>query len=237
MSTEPDLLSETLSVTTAPEVVLEATIGYHDDTTLDRMVVLFPPHPCLGGDSANNVITALFREAVSRGALAMSFDYRGVREGHLGGRSLLAVWDDFEAAGRFDPVVADALAVIGHVRDSVCPSAALWYAGYSFGSLVALQAAHRLRPEGLAGISPPLLAYDLAPWLALTPPPRWWLAPTDVFCPTGALEGLGVEPRHIHVFPGDDHFFRGTEPALAQAVLGDLLGAAAEPIATEGIST
>lgn len=228
MGVNADYLGEIITVETEPGVALQATVGYQDHTPLDRLLVVFPPHPSLGGDSANNVVAALFRQAVARPVLAMTFDYRGVREGRVGETSLLAYWDRLEESRDFRPIVQDAVAVIRRVRDSFNPDAALWFAAYSFGNLVALQVAREVAVRGFAGISPPVFEYDIAPLLTGVPLPIFWIAPQDAFCPAGALDGLGTGRLCVREFPSEDHFFRGSEEALAGRVLEGLFGEATE---------
>jgi alpha/beta superfamily hydrolase len=219
-----DYLGETLAVTAEPGLVLQATVGYRDDTPLDRMLVIFPPHPSLGGDSANNVVAALFRQAVAMRVLAVTFDYRGVREGSVHGTHVLTYWDRLEAAKDYSPLCHDAVQVIRRVRESFNPQAALWFAAYSFGNVVALATARELEVRGIAGISPPVFEYDVRPLLTDRPLPIFWLAPGDPFCPAGALDGLGGGRLPVREFPSEDHFFRGAETALARRVLEELLG-------------
>ena len=225
MTAEAGFLGEILRVETEPGIVLQATVGYQDDTPVDRLLVIFPPHPSLGGDSDNNVVRALFQRAVARNLLAVTFDYRGVREGRVGDISLLTYWDRLEAAQDYSPIVSDALCLIRRVRDSFHSQAALWFAAYSFGNLVALAAAQKVEVHGIAGISPPLLAHDFEPWLGGKPAPIFWAAPGDVFCPAEAWEALGQRQLDVRCFPAEDHFFRGVENEVADAVLEALLGA------------
>lgn len=237
MAADSDFLGEILTVETEPGLVLSATVGYQDDTPLDRLVVIFPPHPSLGGDTANNVVRGLFRQAVSRPVLTMTFDYRGVREGKVGESSLLAYWDRLEATRDFRPIVEDAVAVIRRVRNSFDRDASLWFVAYSFGNLIALQTARELQVRGFAGISPPVFEYDLGPLFAGVPRPTFWIAPHDAFCPAGALDPLGTGRLCVREFPSEDHFFRGAEEALARQVLKGLLGGAPTERSPDGRAT
>lgn len=91
------------------------------------MAVLCHPHPVHGGTMATSVIPTLQRALVSRGWLALRFNFRGAgaSEGAYDG-----------GKGEVD----DARAALDHVI-GLAPGAPVAMLGWSFGALVALRAA------------------------------------------------------------------------------------------------
>lgn len=219
--------AEEIPVDLEPGVRVTATVAYGERTAVDRLLVLFPPHPSLGGDTRNNVLQALLREGTRREWLTLLLDYRGTASGRVGSEPQMAYWDRLDAAQDYTPIVHDCERVIGHVCRSFGTRPELRLAGYSFGALLALQVAVPLRATAVAGISPPLTAHDFAPWLAPAPRTRLYAASDDPFCPLPLFQETGRRYPAVstEVLAGDDHFFRGSETHVAAAVLAPLLEA------------
>jgi uncharacterized protein len=97
------------------------------DGTARGVAVLCHPHPVYGGTMATSVIPTLQRALVSRGWLALRFNFRGAgaSEGSYDG-------------GRGE--VDDARAALDHVV-GLAPDVPVAMLGWSFGALVALRAA------------------------------------------------------------------------------------------------
>ena len=192
-----------------PSGPLEARVEDPAPGTAPAVVgVVCHPHPLHGGTLQNKVVHTLARAMQELGAPTVRFNFRGV-----GG-----------SAGHYDGgpgELEDALAACAWARQRwSCP--ALWLAGFSFGSAVALQAATVVRPRSLVTVAPPVgriivspVARPACPWLVVqgdrdelvdvVQVRRW----ADEFSPPPRLVVLGEA----------EHFFHGRLGELRAAVL------------------
>jgi len=186
--------------------LLEARVEEPEPGSRPAVVgVVCHPHPLYGGTMQNKVVHALGRAMQELGAPTVRFNFRGV------GASAGA-YD----AGRGE--VDDAVAVVDWAR-ARWNCQALWLAGFSFGSAVALQAAAIVRPVALVTAAPPvgrLLAATTA-----HPRCRWLVVQGDqdelVDFATVQTWARGFEdPPEFAAMQGAEHFFHGR--------LGDLRG-------------
>lgn len=170
--------------------------------------VVCHPHPLHGGTMTNKVVHTVARALQEQGLPTLRFNFRGV------GRSE-GTYDE----GRGE--TADALAVIAWGR-AQWPGAPLTLAGFSFGSMVALQAATSAHPVRVITVAPavnnPAYAHIKAPecpWLILQ-------GEADQLVDAGAVRSFAARcspPPTLRLFPGVDHFFNGHLPELREAVL------------------
>ena len=124
------------------------------------VAIICHPHPLQGGSMTNKVVTTLERALNELGLATVRFNFRGV--GATAGS-----YD--HGNGETDDVFAIA-AWLARVR----PHDALWLAGFSFGSYVALRAAERLSLKQLIKIAPAVTMRNFAqlrapgcPWLVI----------------------------------------------------------------------
>lgn len=216
-------LGETFTVPAHDGELLHVTAAYRDDTDVNQLVMIYPPNPILGGDSQNNVVQALLEEGANRGALAVSFDYRGTADGQVGDVDMMTYWESLNEKGDFSDILKDIQAVVDAVKKAFGSAGCQALIGYSFGCLMALQSAERLGCQNVAGISPPAGEYNFTPFpggLNL----KIFVAPDDLFCPAEEAKGIfGDYGYPVIEIPSDDHFFRDTEPLLAQQVFDSLM--------------
>jgi hypothetical protein len=175
--------------------------------------VICHPHPLYGGTMQNKVVHSLARAMQELGAPTVRFNFRGV-----GG-----------SAGTYDAGVGeldDALAVCAWARRR-WNCAALWLAGFSFGSAVALQAAQSVAPQALVTVAPPVGRIIVAP---VPRPACPWLVVqgdhdelVDVAHVRRWSAGYAPPPQLV-VLQGAEHFFHGRLGDLRAAVLGFLSG-------------
>lgn len=161
------------------------------------------PHPLYGGSMHNNVVEALLRAAAGAGWASLRFNFRGVG-GSTGSHD--------QGRGEED----DLLAAAAWLKERA--EAPLALLGYSFGSLVAANAASRL--PGLAGgiwVAPPLILGELPPWPQDAGPLLIIVGSEDEYSQVGWLEeyvgGMGARGSLV-IVQGGDHFFWGGESAL-----------------------
>ncbi len=125
-----------------PAGLLETLVELPEQDARHGTAVICHPHPLHGGTMHNKVVTMLSRSLVELGLATVRFNFRGV--GASAGS-----YDD--GNGETD----DLRAVVDWVRRER-PDDALWLAGFSFGSYVALRAAAVLAPQQLIQIAPPV---------------------------------------------------------------------------------
>jgi alpha/beta superfamily hydrolase len=200
-----------------PAGVLEARIEEPEPGTRPTAVgVVCHPHPLYGGTMQNKVVHTLARAMQELGVPTVRFNFRGV-DGSAG------AYDG--GVGELD----DALAVCAWARRRWgCD--ALWLAGFSFGSAVALQAAQTVAPRALVTVAPPVGRIIVAP---VPRPACPWLVvqgDRDELVDVAQVQrwaGDFAPPPRLVVLEGAEHFFHGRLGDLRAAVLGFLSGEAA----------
>lgn len=122
------------------------------------VAVIAHPHPPDGGTMNNKVVTSIARALAECGVASVRFNFRGVGQSE-------GAYDE----GRGETL--DFLAVAQWLQ-AARPDDALWLAGFSFGSWVALRAARQLPAKQMVCIAPPVGFRDFTGVLA---PPCPWL--------------------------------------------------------------
>ena len=106
------------------------------------VAIISHPNPQQGGTMFNKVVTTLERGLLDLGLSTVRYNFRGIGETE-------GVHD--EGRGESDDLVAIAEWALAQKS-----GAALWVAGFSFGSYVTLRAAPRLSPAQMILIAPPV---------------------------------------------------------------------------------
>ncbi|MBI1886627.1 MAG: alpha/beta fold hydrolase [Chloroflexi bacterium] len=212
-------MSETRPVTIpCGDIALEAVVHLPAGKAAGAVVVCHP-HPMHGGDMHNHVVVTLCRVLAESGLAALRFNFRGT--GRSGGRHE-------EDSGEQQDVVA-ALKAAAEVEGV---DGRLGLAGYSFGAVVAAQAASQVSGLGaLVLVSPPaapvmvLLSLEASgdlpsPLSTFTGPKLLIAGDADVYARPRELktlaEGLGPSCELV-LLPGVDHFWSsGFENAAAR---------------------
>ena len=158
--------------------------------------VVCHPNPPDGGTLHNKVVTMAARALSELGLAAVRFNFRGVGQ----------------SQGSFDQgrgETLDLLAVTDWLR-KVRPNDALWLAGFSFGSWVALQGARHLPVKHMISIAPPV---GLREFAGVLPPPCPWLVvqgeTDDIVDPQSVydwIDSLKDKPTLVRM-PDAGHFF------------------------------
>mmetsp|Transcript_9184 Transcript_9184/g.15266 ORF Transcript_9184/g.15266 Transcript_9184/m.15266 type:complete len:233 (+) Transcript_9184:24-722(+) len=176
-------------------------------------VLLTHPHPKLGGDMHNNVVTALARGLTKQGFTILAINFRGV--GNSQGSSSWAGKDerkDVKAALEFLKQQPD-IQGVGLV-------------GYSFGSAVGCG----VDCDGLKGYVAVSYPYGRVASCALGShfkladrnlPKLFLIGKDDQFANVNSLESFvtGMDhPGKVEVFDNVDHFWHGEEKKLLQPV-------------------
>ena len=176
--------------------------------------VLCHPHPLYGGEMHNNVVSALAHAFQKENIATLRFNFRGV------GRSE-GSHDEGEAERE------DVKAAVTALLDRQ-PVSTVVVAGYSFGSMVGLQAgADDARVHHLIGVAFPLGLRDPAFLVNVTKPLLLISGDRDSYSPIPDLTALVTKisaPKQLEVVSGADHFFMAREGEVAQAAVAFLRG-------------
>ena len=187
---------------------IEVATALPDASVARRGTVLIcHPHPLHGGTMQNKVVTTTERALRELGLATVRFNFRGVGSSE-------GTYDE----GRGES--ADALELAAWIQ-RVRPGDALWLAGFSFGSFVALKAAQSLPVAQLVSIAPPVERYEFThlpppkcPWLVLMGDADDVVEPEAVFA---WVETLSPKPT-LERFAGAGHFFHGRLIELREAI-------------------
>lgn len=168
-----------------------------NDQQRDVVCIICHPHPVHGGTMHNKVVYTVASALHELGIKTVRFNFRGVQksEGEFA-----------HAMGELE----DLLAVHAWVKH-VCPTADVWLAGFSFGSLIALKAtAHIPEVKQLITVAPPAGAVYFqevpvvhCPWLLIQGEQDEVIASDTVF---DWVATLSQKPTLIKV-PEAGHFF------------------------------
>ena len=163
------------------------------------VAVVCHPLPTGGGTMDNKVVTMTARSLRELGITTVRFNFRGT------GRS----------QGEFDHgegETADLAAVVAWVRGQR-PADAVWLAGFSFGSYVALRMNAALAPAALISIAPPVGRWDFAhvpvpamPWLVIQGDEDELV---DANAVQAWVDSSGAPDATLRRLPGASHFFHG----------------------------
>lgn len=198
---------ETVWLETIDGIEVEADIVRTDAPVVRATVVIGHPHPLYGGDRHNHVVAAIQRAAARLDCHSVAVDFRGV--GNSGG-----LHDDGDSE-RLDLMAACELA------DMMNPDGSIIMAGYSFGSVVALNVSHPMIHGWLAVAPPvamltsdPVATRHAAPKILLAPEHDQFTAPEELRTRVAEWQGTSVVD-----LPGVDHMIAvGAETAAHDAL-------------------
>lgn len=179
-----------------PVGVIELIAARADDEPKAGTVVICHPHPLQGGTMHNKVVTMLERSVRELGLDTVRFNFRGVGA----------------SSGSFDEGIGegdDVAAIVAWLRECK-PDDAIWLAGFSFGSYVALRQAQALDVAALITIAPPVGRWDFdamalptCPWLVVQGDEDEVVDPAAVFAWIDSL----AEPPQLVRMADTGHFF------------------------------
>jgi uncharacterized protein len=187
---------------------LEGLLHLPPDTPSPGIVVAHP-HPQYGGDMHNIVVNALCEAALSVGAAALRFNFRGV--GFSQG-----AYDNGDGEQRD---IGAALDFLRSLPDIGGRPVAL--AGYSFGAMVAVRYAHeRIDLAALVSVANPTQRGPRLE-LQLKVPTLFITGDRDKYCDGELLkeyrEQIGPDVT-VEILHGVDHFWVGSTDRLKEAV-------------------
>ncbi len=193
------------------------------DTTAGPVpgVVVCHPHPVLGGDMENPVVTAICR-ALHRGGIAsLRFDFRGVGESEGEFTNGAKEGDDLRAAIR----MLGSLPGVDKKRIAV--------AGYSFGAGVVLGAPGQWRSvQSVVAIAPPLSTVRKSPIARDDRPKLFVVGRLDKVAPSVELQAeldKMKPPFEFAELADADHTLLDNEEQVAETVVEFLTATLGEP--------
>lgn len=212
---------------------IEGLLSYAETTQAPRAkVLLCPPHPFLGGDMHNNVISHLSSALAQQDYLVLCFNYRGIGASESN-RSLeadqLAFWDNSTCPDYEAEMHTDCRSALAWLRRQLDPRLPVLAVGYSFGCLPALDMTRSEEAvTACALISPPLNKWPIpAEQVQFQKPKGLFYSPGDFACDADRLRALFeamAAPRELSEIEDADHFFINKEPLLGERLSGFLAG-------------
>ena len=202
-----------------PEVIFSGPEGRIEgrytpsDNPHAPIILLLHPHPLHGGTMNNKVVYTMFKVFVANGFSTLRFNFRGV------GKSQGSYADG-------EGELTDAAYALDWLQIQNESTKNVWIAGFSFGAWVAMQLLMR-RPEieRFVCVAPPVNMFDFS-FLAPCPTSGIILqGEADTVVPDVQVDDM-VEKLESHrgtrleyqKFEGADHFFKGKEKTLINAI-------------------
>ena len=174
-------------------------------------MVVCHPHPVLGGDMENPVVTAICRVLQRYGIASLRFNFRGIGE----------------SEGQFtngDKEGDDLRAAIGMLQSLPgVDKKRIALVGYSFGAGVVISVPGPLRSvRSMVAIAPPLSSVRRSPTAQDERPKLFIVGQQDRVAPSVDLQSeLDTMPPHVEFteFPDADHTLSGYERPVAERVV------------------
>ncbi len=149
----------------ADTLKLEGILTYDEDALPSSAILLCAPHPNLGGDMDNNVITSIARVSADMGFLSLRFNYRGVGNSESHEKDIVQkfhYWEESLHGRNLMDAVTDTQAALDFLLSQIAVHDRIFVAGYSFGALVGMKmGTESSRVLAFASISTPFGRYNL----------------------------------------------------------------------------
>ena len=204
---------------------LEGILSYDENTLMPQLVLLCAPHPHLGGDMENNVITAFGTVLAKNGFAALRFNYRGVggSESRLNNiAEIYEYWEEVLNTDNYSDAQDDAVSALDYLKSAVDGNE-IYVVGYSFGAVVTMRLGFNNKDiSAFASISLPFGRFDTT-FLSDCKKPKLFICTDNDFATSieEVEKGmLGIsEPKILDIIDGCDHFYIDKELEIANKVL------------------
>jgi hypothetical protein len=204
---------------------LEGVLSYDENTLSPPLVLLCPPHPHLGGDMENNVITELGKVLAENGFAALRFNYRGVGNSESKLNNIAEIYEYWEEILNNDDcsdAIVDATSAINYLESTV-GTKKMFIVGYSFGAIVAMMlSVKNANIRAFASISTPFGRFDTA-FLSDCKQPKLFICADNDFASSLEEVEKGMlnisEPKILDIMYDCDHFYIDKELEIANKVL------------------
>ncbi len=204
---------------------LEGVLSYDENVLNPPMVLLCPPHPHLGGDMDNNVITSLGSVLAENGFAMLRFNYRGVgnSESKLGNiAEIYEYWESILNNDDCSEAIVDATSAIKYLESTVGTNK-IFIVGYSFGAIVAMMlSVENADIKAFASISTPFGRFDTS-FLSDCKKPKLFICADNDFASSLEEVEKGMlnisEPKIFDIMRECDHFYIDKELEIANKAL------------------
>ena len=204
---------------------LEGVLSYDENVLDPPMILLCPPHPHLGGDMENNVITELGKVLAENGFATLRFNYRGVGGSESKLNNIAEVYEYWETILNNDDcsdAIVDATSAINYLESTVGEKK-IFITGYSFGAIVAMMLGLENTNIGaIASISTPFGRFDSS-FLSDCKKPKLFICSDNDFATTLEEIEKGMlsisKPKILDIMNDCDHFYIDKELEIANKVL------------------
>jgi uncharacterized protein len=225
MLTETAIVKEDVRIQ-GPGRVLEGVLAY-PSARADCSVLIAGPHPFLGGDMHNNVVSTLLDALASQGAVALAFNYAGVGASEGGPEHWPTAMSAFWKRGSFPQErdwADDAGTAMKALQEWFSGSVVL--IGYSFGCWAIMNHLRTSQTKAVVLISPNPSQHSFSSLSDCSA--RLLLIHSDVDFTCSLSETIAWvdsvrEPKTRVQLSAGEHFFRGHESELSETVLGFLM--------------
>ncbi|OGL39227.1 MAG: hypothetical protein A3C43_07785 [Candidatus Schekmanbacteria bacterium RIFCSPHIGHO2_02_FULL_38_11] len=203
-------------------LTLEGILDYNEKGSSENLLILFSPHPKLGGDMMNNVLCGIAEYLAKENFFVFRFNYRGVGESEKlePEVTLYDYWERLDSSNDYSEIFKDSFSVLENAR-KIVEAEKIFMAGYSFGARVLEELALKTEIKALAGISLPLGRYDFQGLAALPLKKLFVWGEKDFAAGSDEIDSFSktvMPPKKIAIIKNQDHFFRGYEKALAEMI-------------------
>ena len=208
-------------------LLLEGVLNYQEDKACRNALILFSPHPKLGGDMDNNVIKGIGENLAEAGLVTLRFNYRGIgrSESSSPGVSLYDFWDGLDKNSDYREIIQDGFAAFRFTK-GLAGIKKVFMVGYSFGAKIMEEVAAETDTEAVAAISLPLRFHDFSKFANLSAKKLLIWGEKD-FTASEAEIAMFVKivrpPQEMVMIKNQDHFFRGHERDLSKLIEGIIL--------------
>ncbi len=209
------------------ELLLEGKIAYSDSLQTPKgYIFICPPHPFLGGDIQNNVISHLLSALTGQGYLVMTFNYQGIGKSQSNcdlETYQKEFWEDSTCPEYEEKIFKDSQIAINHFTTLFPKSHPLILIGYSFGCLPIMEIMlTKTNIDRACFISPPIAKWGLKDqYKHLNQNKLFVYSPNDFACPEEELKEIFKtiqEPKFLQKVAEADHFFIGKEKELTTLI-------------------
>lgn len=204
---------------------LEGVLTYNEDMQSSPAILLCAPHPNLGGNMDNNIITSIARVSADMGFASLRFNYRGVGNSECHEMDIarrFQYWDISLNGGDYTDAVADTRAALNFLISQIGIAHGIFIAGYSFGAIAGMRAGTENKNiKAFASISTPFGQYNLD-FLQGCKKGKLFIYSRNDFAATvedtiRGFKGL-PPPKILELIEDSDHFYRGQEDRVSQKV-------------------
>ena len=203
---------------------LEGIMSYDEDAANPPSLLLCPPHPHLGGDMENNVITAIGNVMAEKGFVVLRFNYRGVGNSESAFDNIADKYNYWETVLNNDDYVdalADAKSALAYL-ETTSGTDRTYIVGYSFGAIVGMMlGSNSEKIKSFASISTPFGRFDLS-FLSDCTKPKLYICADNDFAATIEVSRKEItnipSPKKLEIFDNCDHFYIDKEQEVANMV-------------------